>query len=109
LNDPRLEEWLALNEAALAAPHDTRAAALTWMHARRADLVASLGQTPPAGPASAELSSELTRTEAALLELGELTLTDLSKLLGDVRRVRGAAQGYRPSRPNHPAFVSKSV
>ena len=109
MNDRRLDEWLALSQRILAAEPAERVRELVDAEERRRELQASLEADPPAHPPSIELVQALRESEDAIQKLGRELSREISTQLGELRKVRSAAQGYRPTRGSRPAFVSRSV
>ena len=108
-DDPRLVAWLETTETALLAPPADRLEALERANAERADLQRSLETDPPTRPLSAQLSDQLARAEQSLGESSHKLRDETGNAINELRRARAANAGYKPARPNHPAFISKSV
>ena len=108
-DDPRFVEWPEATRSALGAPSDERLQALDRANTSRAELQRSLEADPPSQAPSAQLSEQLTRAEKALVVATEQLRDDVRTAIEELRQVRAAAGGYKPTRPNRPAFVSKSV
>jgi hypothetical protein len=109
VNDRRLEEWLALSQRILAAEPAERARQLVDAEGRRRELQASLEAEPPADSPSLELARALRESEDAIQKLGRELSHEIAGQLEELRRVRSATQGYRPTLGSRPAFVSRSV
>ncbi len=108
-DDPRLAAWLEATETALRAAPADRLEALERSNAVRADLQRSLEADPPNHPLSQQLSDQLTRAEQSLAESNQKLRDETQNAVNELRRARAANHGYKPARPNHPAFISKSV
>ncbi len=108
-DDPRLVEWLDATQSALGAPSDERLQALDQASASRAELQRSLEADPPSQAPPAPPRAEPTRPQEALAGATRQLREDVRAAIEELRRVRVAATGYKPTRPNRPAFVSKSV
>jgi hypothetical protein len=109
VSDRRLEEWLALSQLVLSAQPADRASEFVRCEERRAELQASLEAEPPLSRPSSELARALRESEDAIQKLGDELCRELATHLEELRKVRSAAQGYRPTRGSRPAFVSRSV
>ena len=107
-DDPRFTAWLEATEAALGAPPAYRIEALVQAAAARADLQRSLEASPPSAPGPA-LARRLARAEEALACASRELREGMQAHIEELRRARTAAGGYKPQRPNRPAFISKSV
>jgi hypothetical protein len=108
-DDPRLLEWLQLVLAVLQSPAEELFTRLENAHARRAELARSLEQSPANPAPSAELASALREHEAALAKLADQVLVEVRARIEELRRVRGGTQGYRPSRVDVPAYLSRKA
>ena len=108
-DDPRLAAWLEATETALRAAPADRLEAFEHAKAVRADLQRSLEADPPSRPLSAELSDQLARAEQSLAESTHKLRDETRNAINELRRARAANLGYKPARPNRPAFISKSV
>ena len=108
-DDPRLAAWLEATETALRAAPADRLEALERSNAVRANLQHSLEADPPSQPPSSQLSDQLARAEQSLAESNQKLRDETQHAVNELRRARAANQGYKPARPNHPAFISKSV
>ncbi|MEE9281743.1 MAG: hypothetical protein V3V67_16345 [Myxococcota bacterium] len=107
-DDPRFTAWLEVTEAALVAPPAERIEALEQAGAARADLQRSLETSPPCPPGPA-LARRLARAEEELASVSRELRDGMQGQIEELRRARTAAGGYKPQRPNYPAFISKSV
>ena len=107
--DARLRGWLDLTEQAVGAPLDQLPAILGELARERDELMRSLQESPPEESADARLTRRLVETERALVTSTETLQTQLRKRVADLRRVRSAASGYRPTDEDIPAFVSKTI
>jgi hypothetical protein len=108
-DDPRFVEWLDVTQSALGAPSDESLRALDRAKTARAELQSSLEADPPSQTPSAQLSEQLARAEEALVAATEQLRETVRTAIEELRQVRTATDGYKPTRPNRPAFVSKSV
>ena len=108
-DDPRLAAWLEATETALRAAPADRLGVLERSNAVRADLQRSLEADPPNQPVSEQLSERLARAEQSLAESNQKLRDETQNAVNELRRARAANHGYKPARPNHPAFISKSV
>ncbi len=108
-DDPRLVAWLDTTETALGAAPADQLEALERAKSVRADLQRSLEEDPPSRPLSAELSDRIATAEQTLAEINRKLLDQTQNAINELRRAREANLGYKPARPNHPAFISKSV
>lgn len=109
MEDARLRRWLDLTDQAIGAPLDQLAAVLGELASERDELIRSLREDPPAESPDAELTWSLVETERALVTSTETLQTQLRKRVADLRRVRSAASGYRPTDEDIPTFVSKTI
>ncbi len=108
-DDPRLVAWLDTTESALGTAPADQLEALERAKSVRADLQRSLEEDPPSRPLSAELSHRLARAEQTLAEINRKLLEQTQNAVNELRRARAANLGYKPARPNHPAFISKTI
>lgn len=106
--DPRFVAWLEATQSPVAA-EGLAPEALELALQARAELRRSLEQDPPAQAPSLELAQKLARAEERLLEATRSLSQCLRARIDELRHVRSAASGYKPSHANHPAFISKSV
>lgn len=104
-DDPRFAAWLEATETAVRNVPTERLEALERANAVRADLQRSLEAEPPSRP----LSTELAAAEQSLAEINQKLRDDTQNAINELRRARAANLGYKPTRPNRPAFISKSV
>ena len=108
-DDPRLLKWLALTERALRAPEEQRAETLREIAEEREDLKRSLDRDPPSAPPSQELACRLLESEKTLVGMTAAFRAEIRTRIGELRKVRSATRGYRPTEENIPAFLSKSI
>ncbi len=108
-DDPRLASWLEATEAALRETKNERLEALDRARATRTELMRSLEEDPPREPISQELSERLARAEESLAEMIQNLREELRIHIEELRKSRTAVDGYKPTLPNRPAFISKSV
>ncbi len=108
-DDPRLASWLEATEAALRGTKNERLEALDRARATRTELMRSLEEDPPSEPISQELSERLARAEETLAEMIQNLREELRIHIEELRKSRTAVDGYKPTLPNRPAFISKSV
>lgn len=108
-DDPRLLEWLQLVLGVLESPAEELFARLENAHARRAELARSLEQAPADPEPSSELAAALREHEAALTKLADQVLVEVRARIEELRSVRSGTQGYRQSRVNVPAFLSRKA
>ena len=104
-DDPRLAAWLEATETALRAAPAERLEALERANTVRADLQRSLEADPPSRPLSAELSDRLAAAEQSLAETNQKLRDETRNAVNELRRARAANLGYKPARPNNPAFI----
>ncbi len=109
MDDPRLQDWLTRTLDALHAPEEELSQALATLAARRSDLVRSLRDRPMDPPASSALAARLDDAERSLESLIERLRERARTRVAELRKRQAATQGYRPTRPNRPAFVSRSI
>ena len=108
-DDPRFAAWLEATETAVRNVPTERLEALERANAVRADLQRSLEAEPPSRPLSTELADQLAAAEQSLAEINQKLRDDTQNAINELRRARAANLGYKPTRPNRPAFISKSV
>jgi len=108
-DDPRLLEWLALVLGVLEAPAPDLLVRLENAQARRAELARSLEQVPADPEPSPALVKALQEHEATLAQLADQVLVEVRARIEELRRVRGRTQGYRQSRVDIPAYVSRKA
>ncbi len=113
MSDALLREWLDVTRAALQAadaePVSASAAeleALASAALRREQLMTSLREQPDTAPIDPVFANTLRDAERAYMALALRLQDALRERIAELRRVRAAAQGYRPERADPPAFVS---
>jgi len=107
-DDARFQAWLAATQRVVDAAEPERLTALIEVEQERARLMESLRGRPAVAP-SAALASRLQNAEAELQTLARRMCGDLEHSIGELRRVRAAALGYRPVPATGPSLVSSDV
>ena len=108
-DDPRVLKWLELTEKALRAPEDQRVDTLGEIAEEREELKRSLERDALRSPPSQEITRKLLDSEKALVQMTGTFRTEIQTRITELRKVRSAARGYRPTEENIPAFLSKSI
>ena len=106
MNDARLLAWLEATRRGLA--EDVTLEALERARRERAELMLSL-QATPAAPPSDDLALRLGEVESAFQKRIESVRAEIRDRVGELRRVRKAASGYRQPEPSTPSLISDDV
>ncbi|MCP4003084.1 MAG: hypothetical protein GY725_02695 [bacterium] len=107
MNDPRLLEWLEATRSLLKQSVSPQK--FDELAKRREELKRSLESEPPSAPVSAELAAELSASETDLSQRLVGLEESIRSRIDELHLIREANCGYRPTRANRPAFISRSV
>ena len=109
MTDERFRRWLKLTEAAVAVPETERAEALIAACREREELRRSLLETPPADGVDSEISEQLARAEARIMEAATAEHQCLGERIRSVRAQKESTSAYRPARTRTPVFLSRKA